>query len=61
MDIIKLLEDGFFEIDHEKRYELLIAFNKIKKEIRSEKILLLFILNFMLLDKHINLENISFM
>jgi len=59
LDIIKLLEDGFTNI--EKRYELLITFNKVKKEVRNEKLLLLFILNFMFLDKTIDLENISFM
>jgi hypothetical protein len=61
LDIINLLEDGFLDISYEKRYELLIAFNKIRKEIRNEKILLLFILNFIFLDKNTNLENISFM
>jgi len=45
----------------EKRYELLIAFNKVKKEIRNEKLLLLFVLNFIFLDKTVILENISFM
>jgi DNA polymerase III delta prime subunit len=61
LDIIKLLEDGLFDISQEKRYELLIAFNKVRKEFRNEKLLLLFIINFTFLDNKITLENISFM
>ena len=61
LDIIKLIEDGFTNITTQKRYELLIAFNKVKKEIRNEKLLLLFILNFIYFDKTAILENISFM
>jgi hypothetical protein len=58
---MKLLEDGHFQISNEKRYELLIAFSKVRKEFRNEKLLLLFILNFTFLDLKENLENISFM
>jgi DNA polymerase III delta prime subunit len=61
LDIIKLLEDDLFDISQEKRYELLIAFNKVRKEFRNEKLLLLFIINFTFLDNKITLENISFM
>ena len=61
LDIIKLIEDGFTNITTEKRYELLIAFTKVKKEIRNEKLLLLFILNFIYFDKTAILENMSFM
>jgi hypothetical protein len=32
LDIIKLIEDGFTNITTQKRYELLIAFNKVKKK-----------------------------
>lgn len=51
------------KINHllEKKYELLIAFNKVKKEFRNEKLLMFFILNFSYLDSEYNLENISFM
>ena len=58
LDLIKLLEDGNFNIPLDKRYELLITFNKVKKEFRNEKLLLMFIINFMFLDNNINLENI---
>ena len=61
LDVIKLIEDGFAKIEIEKKYEMLIAFNKVKKEIRNEKLLLLFILNFVFLDKVTNLDNMSFM
>ena len=60
IDIIKLIEDGYFSIEQDKRYELLIAFNKIKKEIRNEKILLIFVINFTFLDNKLSLENVTF-
>ena len=61
IDIIHLLEEDVFMLEDEKRYELLIAFNKVRKEIRNEKILILFIINFTFLDNSFVLENISFM
>jgi DNA polymerase III delta prime subunit len=60
LDIIKLIEDGCFLLDDEKRYELLIAFNKIRKEFRNEKLLLMFVINFTFLDKEKCLENMTF-
>ena len=60
LDVVKLLEDGHFDLTDEKRYEILIAFSKVKKEFRNEKLLLLFILNFVFLDKLTNLEDISY-
>ena len=62
LDLIKLVEDGYdlnVKTDM-KKYELLITFNKVRKEFRNEKLLILFILNFMFLDMDIDLENISF-
>jgi DNA polymerase III delta prime subunit len=65
LDLIKLLEDtSSFKIEkitEIKRYELLVAFNKVRKEFRNEKLLMLFIMNFVFLDIETNLENISFM
>lgn len=49
LDLLTLLENHKFmekEISLEKRYELLICFNKVIKEIRNEKLILFFILNF---------------
>jgi DNA polymerase III delta prime subunit len=61
LDIIQLLEDGQLKISTDRQYELLIAFNKVRKEFRNEKLLMLFILNFTYLDSKMVLENISFM
>jgi DNA polymerase III delta prime subunit len=61
LDIINLIEDGIIQINEEKRYELLIAFNKVRKEFRNEKLLMMFVINFTFLDKETQLENISFM
>jgi GTPase SAR1 family protein len=61
LDIIQLLEDDKLNVTVDKKYELLIAFNKVRKEFRNEKLLMLFILNFTYLDGNMVLENISFM
>jgi DNA polymerase III delta prime subunit len=63
LDLMNLLENSIFvlNIDKIKKYELLITMNKVKKEIRNEKILMLFILNFIYLDRETDLTNISFM
>jgi len=63
LDIIQLLENhkNFTDICDCKRYELLISFNKVRKEFRNEKLLLFFMMNFLLLDLDYNLQNISLM
>ena len=64
LDIINLMENHKFlesVITVEKRYELLIAFNRVRKEFRNEKLIILFILNFVFLSSEHSLENISFM
>jgi len=64
LDILHLLENPKFLdniINTEKRYELLICFNRIRSEFRNEKLLMLFILNFIFLSSELCLENISFM
>jgi hypothetical protein len=45
----------------DKKCELILTFNKTRKEFRNEKILILFILNFVFLSSELSLENISFM
>lgn len=64
LDIFNLLENPKF-LDNilslEKRYELLVSFNRVRKEFRNEKLLILFILNFVFLSSELSLENISFM
>jgi DNA polymerase III delta prime subunit len=64
LDILTLLEnpkmlEDIITID--KRYELLICFNRVRKEFRNEKLLILFILNFIFISSDLCLENISFM
>jgi hypothetical protein len=63
LDIITLLENNkyFTHLTIEKKYELLITFNKVRKEFRNEKLLILFLLNFIYLSSDFVLENISFM
>jgi replication-associated recombination protein RarA len=64
MDIIELLEKNNLlvkQLNNEKKYELLITYNKVRKEFRNEKLLILFILNFLFLSLEFSLENISFM
>jgi DNA polymerase III delta prime subunit len=61
LDLIKLLEDNaVIKLPDNKRYELLVAFNKVRKEFRNEKLIMLFIINFTFLDIETNLDNISF-
>ena len=59
LDIIKVIETS--TLPEHKIYEFMIIFNKIKKEFRNEKLLMLFILNFFLFRSDSSLENISFM
>ena len=69
MDIIHILENAskggknnvFDNVSHDKICELLFTFNKVRKEFRSEKIFILFILNFLFLSSDLSLENIAFM
>ena len=64
LDILNLLENPKFLdniIDIKKRYELLICFNRVRFEFRNEKLLSLFILNFIFISSELSLENISFM
>lgn len=70
--IIKLYDKGYSSIDilhfieksknieELKRFEYLTVFQKIKREFRNEKILMLFFLYFFIFRKELTLENISF-
>jgi DNA polymerase III delta prime subunit len=44
-----------------KKYQMLLVFNKIKREFRNERLFILYILNILLLRSECDLENISFM
>ena len=63
LDIIKLIENGYLikKCNAEKMDTLLFNFNKIRKEFRNEKMIIMFMLNFLVLCSNVNLENISFM
>jgi DNA polymerase III delta prime subunit len=60
LDLIQYIEQ-LKTMDELKKYQMLLVFNKIKKEFRNEKLFILFILNFMLLRSEYDLENIAFM
>jgi hypothetical protein len=63
LDVIDLLESHSFlekKLTDSKRYELLVCFNRVRKEFRNEKLILLFILNFVFFNSELSLENISF-
>jgi DNA polymerase III delta prime subunit len=60
LDIIKYIEYDT-TINNINKYQMLLVFNKLKKEFRNEKLFMLFILNFLLLRCNYDLENISFM
>jgi DNA polymerase III delta prime subunit len=60
LDLMKYIEQ-IKSMAELKKYQMLLVFNKVKKEFRNEKLFILFILNFMLLRSEYDLENISFM
>jgi hypothetical protein len=53
LNILELIENtnNFKFLNDEKRYNLLFNLNKVIKEIRNEKIIIMFILNFLFLEK----------
>lgn len=59
LDIMNYLEST--SLDDKQKYQFLLSFHKIKREIRSEKILILLMLNFILFRFDADLENIVFM
>jgi hypothetical protein len=60
LDIISYLEQKN-DIDDLKKNQLLISFQKVKREIRNEKLLIVFMLTFIFIRFDYNLENITFM
>lgn len=62
LDLIQVIENPKFSaVNAEKKFEFLLAFQKVRREFRSEKLLIVFILNFLFLSSDVSLENISFM
>jgi replication factor C small subunit len=60
IDLIYYIEHSAV-IEELKKYEYLITYQKIKREFRNEKLLMLFILYFLIFRSDLTLENISFM
>lgn len=61
LDLINLIDNNLIYTNEDRKHEILIAFEKIRKEFRNEKMLLFFIINFVWLDSRFNLENMTFM
>uniref|UniRef100_A0A6C0BTN8 Replication factor C small subunit n=1 Tax=viral metagenome TaxID=1070528 RepID=A0A6C0BTN8_9ZZZZ len=59
-DFIEHFETSKTNISDDKKYEIIIFFNKIKKEFRNEKQLLFMLFYFIYLRSDLDLENISF-
>ena len=59
IDIMNFIEKSK-NIEELKRFEYLTVFQKIKREFRNEKLLMLFFLYFFIFRKELTLENISF-
>ena len=60
LDIIDFIH-SYPNMNELKRYELLIMFDKVRKEFRNEKLLMLYLLHFIVFRCKMSLENISFM
>ena len=60
LDIIDFIHT-YPKMNELKRYALLIMFDKVRKEFRNEKLLILYLLHFVVFRCKMSLENISFM
>lgn len=60
LDIIDFIHT-YPNMNELRRYELLIMFDKVRKEFRNEKLLILYLLHFIVFRCKMSLENISFM
>ena len=59
LDIIEFVHKS--PMNEMKKYELLIIFDKVRREFRNEKLLILFLIHFIVFRCKLSLENISFM
>lgn len=57
-DIVKYIET--IQIDDKLKYSFLVYYEKVKREFRNEKLLLLLTINFLINRSNVNLENIYF-
>lgn len=60
LDIIDFIH-AYPKMNELKRYELIIMFDKVRKEFRNDKLLILYLLHFIVFRCKMSLENISFM
>ena len=61
LDLIHLFEkNNIVDMNEERRQECCFAFYKMRKEFRNEKLLMLIVLHFMLVDNTTSLEILSF-
>ena len=58
LDLMDAIEK--MTMDETRKYQLLLTFNKVKREFRNEKLLILFILNFLFIKPDVSMENLSF-
>ena len=63
IDIIQMVKKSYFDdcLSDDKVINLIFIFNKMKREIRHETLLIFFVLNFIFIGVNNSLENISFM
>lgn len=61
MEIIKHSNKCNFNMPMSKIVEIYVCHNKMRKEIRSEKLLILMILNYIYLNRHLDIKNVSFL
>jgi len=61
LDLITYIEKDTMMMEAERKFHILLFFQKIKKDFRNEKLFILFILQFLLFRSEKDLENISFM
>jgi len=59
IDLIYCLENNMIPLNETKKYELLFTFQKVRSEIRNEKLLMSFILNFMFIDTDYQINKIN--
>ena len=60
LDLINLIENNLIYTDEDRKHEILLSFEKIRREFTNEKMLLFFIINFVWLNSTFNLENMTF-
>jgi len=61
LDLIYVLENDIIPFNEKKKFELLFIFQKVRSEIRNEKLFMLFILNFMFVDTTFSLDKMNFL